>query len=62
MRDGERIAIAIRRTAAARSAWCTCIPNSRNVIPGRVTFTVDLRDADDAALAAMDAEMRASAR
>ncbi|MBC8845406.1 Zn-dependent hydrolase, partial [Escherichia coli] len=35
-------------------------PNSRNVIPGRVTLTVDLRAADDATLAAMDAELRAA--
>ena len=33
-------------------------PNSRNVIPGRVFFTVDLRHPDDAVLAAMDAELR----
>lgn len=33
-------------------------PNSRNVIPGRVFFTVDFRHPDDAVLAAMDAELR----
>lgn len=33
-------------------------PNSRNVIPGRVFFTVDLRHPDDAVLAQMDAELR----
>jgi beta-ureidopropionase / N-carbamoyl-L-amino-acid hydrolase len=33
-------------------------PGSRNVIPGRVTFTADLRHHDDAALSAMDARWR----
>ena len=34
-------------------------PNSRNVIPGEVFFTVDLRHPDDTVLAAMDGELRA---
>ncbi|MBA3624596.1 MAG: M20/M25/M40 family metallo-hydrolase, partial [Methylibium sp.] len=33
-------------------------PNSRNVIPGRVRMTVDLRAADDDVLASMDAALR----
>jgi beta-ureidopropionase / N-carbamoyl-L-amino-acid hydrolase len=33
-------------------------PNSRNVIPGRVRFSVDLRHADDLGLARMDAALR----
>ena len=33
-------------------------PNSRNVVPGEVFFTVDLRHPDDAVLARMDAEFR----
>jgi beta-ureidopropionase / N-carbamoyl-L-amino-acid hydrolase len=36
-------------------------PNSRNVIPGRVRFTVDFRHADDTTLLAMDAALRARA-
>lgn len=36
-------------------------PNSRNVIPGRVAMSVDLRHPDDATLAAMDAELRGAA-
>ena len=36
-------------------------PNSRNVIPGRVRFSIDLRNADDALCAAMDADIRATA-
>jgi len=34
-------------------------PNSRNVIPGRAEFTVDLRHPDDAVLARLDREVRA---
>jgi N-carbamoyl-L-amino-acid hydrolase len=33
-------------------------PNSRNVIPGRVSLTVDFRNASEAGLVAMDAELR----
>ena len=36
-------------------------PNSRNVIPGRVKFSIDLRNASDAICAAMDADIRAVA-
>ena len=35
-------------------------PNSRNVIPGRVFFTIDIRHPDDSVLSAMDAEVRAA--
>ncbi|HJU39998.1 MAG TPA: Zn-dependent hydrolase [Tahibacter sp.] len=35
-------------------------PNSRNVIPGRVFFTVDFRHPEDAVLAQMDADLRAA--
>ncbi len=33
-------------------------PNSRNVVPGEVFFTIDLRHPDDAVLAEMDASLR----
>ncbi len=36
-------------------------PNSRNVIPGRVKFSIDLRNATDALCDAMDADIRAVA-
>jgi len=36
-------------------------PNSRNVIPGRVKFSIDLRNASDALVEAMDADIRACA-
>ncbi|MBX7190689.1 MAG: Zn-dependent hydrolase [Sandaracinaceae bacterium] len=37
-------------------------PNSRNVIPGRVKFSIDLRNATDALCDQMDAEIRAFIR
>lgn len=36
-------------------------PNSRNVVPGRVTMSVDLRHPDDDVLRAMDSELRDTA-
>jgi beta-ureidopropionase / N-carbamoyl-L-amino-acid hydrolase len=36
-------------------------PNSRNVIPGRVKFSIDLRNSTDALVADMDKEIRAAA-
>jgi N-carbamoyl-L-amino-acid hydrolase len=36
-------------------------PNSRNVIPGRVKFSIDLRNASDELCDAMDADIRAVA-
>ncbi len=36
-------------------------PNSRNVIPGRVQFSIDLRNASDALCEAMDTDIRAVA-
>ena len=36
-------------------------PNSRNVIPGRVKFSIDLRNADDTLCEKMDADIRAVA-
>jgi len=38
--------------------WVDVHPNSRNVIPGRVKLTVDLRAADDASLTAVDGALR----
>jgi len=38
--------------------WIDNFPNSRNVIPGRVKLTVDLRAADDTTLTAMDTALR----
>jgi N-carbamoyl-L-amino-acid hydrolase len=59
----EVVAIAQRHAPDGRGTvgWIDVFPNSRNVIPGRVRFTVDFRHAHDDALLAMDAALRAAA-
>ncbi|MFJ1299986.1 Zn-dependent hydrolase [Pseudomonadota bacterium AL_CKDN230030165-1A_HGKHYDSX7] len=54
------IALAHAPNARGTVGWMDVFPNSRNVIPGRVRLTVDLRAADDATLTAMDAALRAA--
>jgi N-carbamoyl-L-amino-acid hydrolase len=57
------VAIAERQGADGRGTvgWLDVFPNSRNVIPGRVRFSVDFRHPRDDALLAMDAQLRAAA-
>jgi len=57
---GEINRIALDRPPHARSTVGSMevFPNSRNVIPGRVSMSVDLRAADDAVLMDMDAALR----
>jgi N-carbamoyl-L-amino-acid hydrolase len=52
--------IALAHAPHGRSTvgWIENFPNSRNVIPGRVRLTVDLRAADDTVLDAMDAQLK----
>ncbi len=45
--------------ACATVGFVESSPNSRNTIPGRVFFTVDLRNPDDATLAEMNDRLRA---
>ena len=54
--------IAVERMPHARGTVGSLevFPNSRNVIPGRVKFSVDLRAPDDAQLQDMDAALRAA--
>ena len=40
---------------------CNVYPNSRNIIPGRVVFTIDFRHPDKAVIAAMEAALREQA-
>ncbi|NYT37143.1 Zn-dependent hydrolase [Allopusillimonas soli] len=56
--------IALDHAPDARSTvgWIDAYPNSRNVIPGTVKFSVDLRAADDDVLDAMDAALAAACR
>jgi N-carbamoyl-L-amino-acid hydrolase len=53
-------AIGLRWTphACATVGAVNVYPNSRNVVPGQVNFTVELRHPDDAVLDAMDEEVR----
>ena len=57
----ETVAIALRHPPYGRgtNGFVQVHPNSRNVIPGRVKFSVDLRNVDDESLNKMDAELRA---
>nr|MCH9705159.1 M20/M25/M40 family metallo-hydrolase [Pseudomonadota bacterium] len=40
---------------------CDVYPNSRNIIPGKVVFTIDFRHPDKAVIAAMEAALREQA-
>ncbi len=52
------IGLANAPLACATVGMLNVHPNSRNVIPGRVFFTIDFRHPDDAVLAKMDAAVR----
>ena len=54
----NRIALAHAPHARGTVGWMDAYPNSRNVIPGRVKLSVDLRAADDVVLSAMDAALK----
>jgi len=56
----NRIGHAFQPGACATVGMVQVSPNSRNVIPGKVWFTVDTRHPDDARLAGMKAEMTAA--
>jgi N-carbamoyl-L-amino-acid hydrolase len=56
-------AMAVRHAPDGRATvgFMQVKPNSRNVIPGQVTMSIDVRHPDDEALATMDRELRAAA-
>ncbi|MDP9932264.1 N-carbamoyl-L-amino-acid hydrolase [Variovorax paradoxus] len=54
----NRIALAHAPHGRGTVGWIENYPNSRNVIPGRVKLSVDLRAADDVVLSTMDAELK----
>src|SRR5438874_12859460 len=54
----NRIGHAHARHACATVGFVQVSANSRNTIPGRVFFTVELRHPEDAVLSAMGAELR----
>jgi N-carbamoyl-L-amino-acid hydrolase len=57
----ETVAIALRYPPYGRgtNGFIQVHPNSRNVIPGRVKFSIDLRNVNDELLNKMDADIRA---
>ncbi|WP_142848398.1 Zn-dependent hydrolase [Telmatospirillum sp. J64-1] len=57
----NRIGLKYGPSACATVGMMQVHPNSRNVIPGEVFFTVDFRHPDDAILAKMDEELRRAA-
>ena len=54
----RRIGLSNAPLACSTVGLMLVYPNSRNVIPGRVMFGVDLRHPDDAVLASMDGDLR----
>lgn len=56
----DAIGLAHAPHAVATVGFLEVSPNSNNVIPGQVDFTIDLRHPDDAVLAQMEAELRAA--
>ncbi len=54
----NRIGLSHQPGACATVGMLDARPNSRNVIPGSVFFTVDFRHPDDSVLSAMDGELR----
>lgn len=57
----ERIALAHAPSAVATIGEAQILAPSRNVVPGRVAFTVDVRDPRSSALDAMEARLREAA-
>jgi N-carbamoyl-L-amino-acid hydrolase len=58
----NRIGHEFQPGACATTGMIVSQPNSRNVIPGAVFLTIDLRHPDDARLAEMDKALRGAAR
>ncbi len=57
----HRVAMAHQPAAVGAIGHMDVYPNSRNVIPGKVVFTIDIRSPDQATLDAMKAEIEAEA-
>jgi N-carbamoyl-L-amino-acid hydrolase len=57
----HQIAMSHQPNAVGAVGHCQVFPNSRNVIPGRVVFTVDIRSPEQAKLDAMRAEVERAA-
>ncbi len=61
MQRVNAIALAHQPHARGTVGWVEVFPNSRNVIPGRVRFSVDFRHSTDDGLLEMDAALRTAA-
>src|SRR5690606_34115551 len=55
----HKVAMARQPAAVGAIGHVEVYPNSRNVIPGKVVFTIDIRSPDQATLDAMKAEIEA---
>ena len=55
------VAMANQPAAVGARRPCRRLPNSRNVIPGKVVFTIDIRSPDHATLDGMNARIEAEA-
>ncbi|MBL4757772.1 MAG: Zn-dependent hydrolase [Rhizobiales bacterium] len=58
----DDIALSHAPNAVGAIGHCDVYPNSRNIIPGKVVFTVDFRSPDLAVLEDMEARLRAGAK
>jgi N-carbamoyl-L-amino-acid hydrolase len=54
----DEIALSHAPAAVGAVGHCDVYPNSRNIIPGKVVFTIDFRHPEKDVIAAMDAELR----
>lgn len=54
----DEIALGHAPAAVGAVGHCDVYPNSRNIIPGKVVFTIDFRHPEKDVIAAMDAELR----
>ena len=58
----DEIALGHAPHAVGAIGHCDVYPNSRNIIPGKVVFTVDFRHPDKAVIADMESKMREGAK
>jgi N-carbamoyl-L-amino-acid hydrolase len=58
----NEIALAHAPHAVGAIGHCDVYPNSRNIIPGKVVFTVDIRHPEKAVIAEMESQFRSSAQ
>ncbi|MHA1158131.1 MAG: Zn-dependent hydrolase [Alphaproteobacteria bacterium] len=54
----DEIALSHAPLAVGAVGHCDVYPNSRNIIPGKVVFTIDFRHPDKDVISAMDVELR----